>query len=459
MRALLLILLSLPASGVASEFQAALDAAREQFGFPGATAAYVLSDGSVGVAATGLADLEAGTPMTVHSRMLAGSIGKTFVAMTSLALAREGVLDLDAPVLDWLGDRPWYARLANHDTITLRHLLTHTSGLPDHVHLEDFVHEVARRWSEPGNPFPPDVLIGFILDQPPLFMPGQGWAYTDTGYILVGLVLEQATGRRYYDEIQQRFLQPLGLTSTGPADRRELPRLVPGYMAPNPFGFPTRTTTTEGVMTWHPGLEWTGGGLISHSLDLAHWGAALFGGGALSGDYVDALLDSVPVSPGNLAIRYGLGVAICATGPDGPVYGHGGWVPGYSSSLRHYVDHGVTIAFQINTDIGVLDDGANLMAEIEGRLLRAVLSTVRGNPGSCRSGVPRPGPGRAADPSCARFIALSPLKRGQHESHLRTTDPLRNTCTLGTQHPAMAVLGGSGHDPDLSRPVPAPAGR
>jgi len=96
-RALLFTLALLDAPIVTSDFQATLDAAQQGFGFPGATAACVLSDGTVDVAATGVADREAGTPMTKRPRMLAASIGKTFVAATALALDREGVLDLDAP--------------------------------------------------------------------------------------------------------------------------------------------------------------------------------------------------------------------------------------------------------------------------------------------------------------------------------------------------------------------------
>jgi D-alanyl-D-alanine carboxypeptidase len=200
-----LLVIALPhpavASALAGKFQAALDAYRMQHGFPGATAAYVLPDGTVGIAATGAADVEAGIPMAKQSRMLAASIGKTFVGATTIALAHEGVLDLDVPISRWLGDRPWFSSLPNHATITLRHLLTHSSGLPDHVHLQSFSAEVARRWRGNGNPFTPEQLIGFVLDLPPLFEAGKGWAYTDTGYILIGLVIEQLTGRSYYAEI------------------------------------------------------------------------------------------------------------------------------------------------------------------------------------------------------------------------------------------------------------------
>lgn len=359
---------------IAEDFQSALDAFHREYGFPGATAAFVLPDGTSGAAATGIADLEAGTPMTTQSRMLSASIGKTFVGAAAVALARDGVLDLDAPVSRWLGDRQWFARLPNHDTITLRHLLNHTAGLPDHVHLEPFAEEVSHRWREKGNPFPPEALTAFVLDMPPLFEAGTGWAYTDTGYILIGLVIEAATGRPCFDEITSRFLAPLNLTLTTPSDRRFLPGLASGYMAANnAFGLPPKTTMSDGVMLWNPSFEWTGGGLVSNSLDLARWGAALFGGKAMPGAYLDEILNSVPIRRDTADIRYGAGTAIYLAGPHGPVYGHGGWIPGYTSSLRHYPDHGVTIAFQINTDIGIADSKTAVVREMEIGLAKVVI--------------------------------------------------------------------------------------
>lgn len=363
-----------PAVGLTQAVQTVLDEAQHQYGFPGATAAYVLPDGTVGVVATGMADVEAKTPMTVQSRMLAASIGKTFVGATAIALAQEGMLDLDAPISRYVGDRPWFSRLPNHANITLHHLLTHSSGLPDHVHLASFATAVSRHWQEPGNPFPPTSLLEFVLDQPPLFAPGTAWAYSDTGYILAGLVIEAATGRHYYDDIQTRFLTPLGLTLTSPANRRWLPGLAAGYMAAdNPFGLPPKTTTADGVMAWHPGFEWTGGGLVSNARDLAVWGAALFGGQAMPGDYLDDLLQAVSVSPDSDDVQYGSGVGIYRSGPFGPVYGHGGWIPGYSSSLRYYADYDVAIGFQINTDIGIVDDTSPVMSDLEFRLAERLL--------------------------------------------------------------------------------------
>ncbi|TNF60638.1 MAG: hypothetical protein EP307_08250, partial [Rhodobacteraceae bacterium] len=88
-------------------------------------------------------------------------------------------------------------------------------------------------------------------------------------------------------------------------------------------------------------------------------------------------LDGVPVDPAATGILYGAGVAIHADTPRGPVWGHGGWIPGYVSSLRHYPDHGVTVAFQVNSDIGVTDDTNDLVPALEGALADLAIEAVR----------------------------------------------------------------------------------
>lgn len=336
---------------LSERFQAELTALQAELKFPGATAAYVLSDGATGLAATGLSDVESGQPMTVQSRMLAASIGKTFVAAEVLALAQERKLDLDDPASRWLGDRPWFFRLPTGPRITVRHLLNHTAGLPDHVYEEAFKKAFAKRWQDPGNPFPPEALVGFILDKEPLNAPGEAFHYSDTGYILLGLIIEKAAGRSFYEEVEQRFLEPLNLDQTAPSNRRELEGLAAGYTgADNPFGLPQKTTVAPGLMAWDPALEWTGGGFVSTPRDLARWAKALYEGKAMPGVYLDELFRAVPVVPGQ--VSYGAAVAIYAATPLGPKYGHGGSIPGYASSMRYYPAHRFAVAFQVNTDAG-----------------------------------------------------------------------------------------------------------
>jgi D-alanyl-D-alanine carboxypeptidase len=351
---------------------------QDRYGFPGATAAIALPDGAVVVAAVGLADVEAGRAMTFETPMLAASIGKTFVGATVLALESDGLLAQSDLLADHLGDRPWFANLPNAEAMTVGHLLHHQSGLPDHPHLSEFQAAAAVRIAEGGDAFTPEEVLGFVTDHAPLFEAGTAWTYSDTGYILLGLLIEDVTGRSYYDVVHEMFLGPLDLSLTIPSDRRDIPGLAVGYTIPgNPFGLPVRTADMEGLLVWDPSLEWTGGGLASTAHDLTLWGHLLFGGAAMEAPYLDRLLEGVPVSPDAPGILYGAGVAIYTETSRGPVYGHGGWIPAYVSSLRHYADHGVTVAFQINTDAGVVDDNTDLVPALEAALADLAIEALQ----------------------------------------------------------------------------------
>ncbi len=307
--------------------------------------------------------------------MLAASIGKTFVAATILSLESDGVLARDDLVSQHLKERSWFDQLPNGSAITVNDLLRHSSGLADHVNLPAFAAEMTDRASDDQDAMSPEQAIAFILGEEPLFPAGAGWAYSDTGYLLLGLVIEEATGQSYYDVVTQRLLAPLGLLATSPSNGRTFDGLAVGYtVKANPFGLPPRTMDANGSLIWDPAIEWTGGGLVSTSHDLAVWGHALFTEAALQAPYLSRLLDGVSVSPEAPSIFYGAGVAIYSETQHGPVYGHGGWIPGYVSSLRHYADSGVTIAFQINTDVGIVDDSTNLVPALEAALADLVIN-------------------------------------------------------------------------------------
>ncbi len=359
-----------------ADIQGTLDSICIANGFPGATCAFALQDGSVRTFASGLSDVEGNIPMTPESRMLAASIGKTFTGATALAVCREKGIELDDPISTWLSDRSWFDRLPNHEDITLKHLLTHTSGLPDHVKMEVFQNDLKLLMMDMQSPFQPESLLAYILDKDPLFEAGSDWHYTDTGYILLGLIIEEISGMDYYSLADSLFIRPLELTMTEPSDRRKLEGLAVGYIAEdNPFGLPHRTLDKEGVMLWHPGIEWTGGGFVSSSSDLARWGKALFEGKAMDGDYVGDLLDGYSLEGENIA--YGLGVGIYRGGDFGDTYGHGGWIPGYCSSLRYYPDHGIAVAFQVNTDIGITDSEEPVLENIEKALITSILKETK----------------------------------------------------------------------------------
>jgi len=356
--------------------RALLDSLRAADGFPGATAAVVMPDGTLHAMATGWADREDSIRMTPDTRMLSGSTGKSFAAAVVLALAQEGRLDLDAPLARWIGDRPWFDRLPNADALTLRHLLRHQSGLTDHIHDPDFAEAMQQKMEVEGADaaLAPEDLVPFVLDTEPLFPAGAGYHYSDTNYILAGLAVEAVTDSAYYDVLQRRLLDPLDLTLTAPADRRDPPTLAAGYIEGEaPFGLPPKVTR-DGALVYNPATEWTGGGLVTNPQDLARWAKALYAGEALPGDYLDDLLDAVPKDSTQQArfgpgVRYGLGVTIRST-ELGTAYGHRGWTPGYLSIFEYYPDHAIAVALQVNA-LGPYD-----LTDYAVRLARAARDAV-----------------------------------------------------------------------------------
>lgn len=226
-----------------SEFQ-------QRYGFPGATAAVALPDGEIVAAATRLADAEANPPMAPDTPMLAAGFGKSFVAATMLSQESDGVLSREDMVSEHLRSFDGFARFANHATMTVGDLSRHAAGLPDHVHPEAFRAGMAGRMGSGASAVTPQDAMAFDLDAEPLFDAGSGWAHTDILYLLLGLVIEDASGRTYDDLVAERFLDPLGLAGTHPSDTRTLRGLTAGYAdAGNPFGLPPVHGRPTGALT------------------------------------------------------------------------------------------------------------------------------------------------------------------------------------------------------------------
>ncbi|MGD8699727.1 MAG: serine hydrolase domain-containing protein, partial [Gemmatimonadales bacterium] len=262
-------------AAVRGALQATLEALHAGGRFPGATAAVKLPDGSTIALGVGYSDSTRRVRMVPTDRMLVGSTGKTFVAAVALQLVAEGALDLEAPVSDYLGDRDWFGRVPNANTITVRNLMNHTSGVMRYEFKEEFVTQLS---ADPSRRWEPADLLAYILDEPAAFAAGEGWEYSDTNYILLGMIVEGITGRDLYDEVRTRLLGPLGLVNTVPSDSREIPGLVQGYAgAGNPFTGSDEVIGEDGRFVINPQFEWAGGGFASTTADLAHWAAALYG--------------------------------------------------------------------------------------------------------------------------------------------------------------------------------------
>ncbi|HEV3471524.1 MAG TPA: serine hydrolase domain-containing protein [Pyrinomonadaceae bacterium] len=334
-------------AGLRQKLQERLDAFHAAGKFPGATLGVALADGTSFGLAAGLADRDSKTPMTPEALMLQGSVGKTYAAAVALQLVGEKKLALDDRIEKYLGREGWFARLPNARDITVRMLLNHTSGLVRYEFKEQFTRDLA---ADPDRVWKPEELIAYVLDTRPPFAAGAGWEYSDTNYIVLGMIVERVTGGRYYEEVRRRLLRPLGLARTVPSDGRRIPGLVQGYAGPdNPFGG-TDAMIVGGRFAINPQFEWTGGGMASTAEDLARWAAALYEGRAFDRSLMAEVLRGVPAPMLGPETHYGLGVIIRRT-PLGASYGHSGFFPGYVTEMVYFPDLRAALAVQVNTSV------------------------------------------------------------------------------------------------------------
>ena len=352
--------------------QAKLDEWHKSGSFPGATLGVVFANGESFGLAVGFSDRETKTLMRPNDRMLAGSVGKTFAAATALQLIKEGKIGLDDKIEKYLGREPWFSRLPNAKDITVRQLMNHTSGLVRYEFKDEFTKDLT---ANPQKTWKPAELVSYLLDEKPPFLAGQGWDYSDTNYIVLGMIIEKVTGRKFYDEANSRLLKPLKLNDTIPQDGPRLKGVVQGYAGPdNPFGGKD-AMIQNGKFTINPQFEWTGGGYVSTAPDLARWAKMIYEGKAFSPALLPQVLEGVSAPMLGRETRYGLGVIIRQTSA-GTSYGHSGFFPGYITDMMYFPDQKVAVAVQVNTSVG------RSLGKAPGRVLGEVMEVIKSHSGN-----------------------------------------------------------------------------
>lgn len=315
--------------------------------FPGAVAGAWFADGSTVSVGVGLADREQNLAMPDTALLHAGSAGKTFWAALVLQLVGEGRVGLDQPVSRYLASESWYPAVPNHETITVRMLLNHTSGLPEYG--GEFMGALIR---DPGRARTPLEAVQSVAGEKALFPAGSAYGYTDVNYQLLLLLAERVTGTSAYQEIQRRLLAPNNLSRVVPADRSVIPGLVQGYAGANSFmGFDA--VMEDGALLLHPGFEGGGGGFVTNPADLAKWIALFAEGKAFPASLLPDVRRGVPAGQKDVGkdALTGLGIDMVDT-PLGRAYGHGGFFPGYLTLVLWYPDAGVAVAIQVNSSAG-----------------------------------------------------------------------------------------------------------
>jgi D-alanyl-D-alanine carboxypeptidase len=319
-------------------------------GVPGAVLSYRAPRFALALA-SGLSDTEAGTPFRADALVRVASLGKTYVGALATVLSTEGRLDLDNvdgrhALSDYLPET--LGRIQYADRITLRQLLNHTSGIPDY-----FGEAIGPAWiahlldsHQRGVPVTEAEALELVYGAPADFEPGSAGNYCNTGYLLVGRVLDRVLGRSFMDEIHDRFLQPLALNDTyfEKHDSFDTSRLSHGYRDASPLG--------ESFSDWFDvdqGYGFANGGVVSTMEEVAAFFRAVPGGRQLPSD-IDALgfLQTMrPTDPDG----YGLGLRR----GNGCFY-HNGTFAGYTSLAFHCEDRDVTGALFINSSLPEHDE-------------------------------------------------------------------------------------------------------
>lgn len=282
--------------------------------------------------AAGLGRLSPRTPIRPTDRFRVGSITKTFVATVLLQLEAEGALGLDDPLEQWLP-----GLVPNGDAISIRQLLNHSSGIYSYTDDAGFSRDATR---DPQRAWSPRRIVAVATRHKPLFAPGEGWSYSNTNYILAGLVVRAVTGRGVADELRTRIFEPLGLGGTSfPAGS-----VISG---PHAHGYSWAAGKHRDVTSFNPSWAWTAGAIVSTADDLATFYGALLGGRLLAADGLKQLERTVSIE--SSTTRYGLGILRTRISC-GIVWGHNGQVTGYVANVYSSPDGRRSAVVLINTD-------------------------------------------------------------------------------------------------------------
>jgi CubicO group peptidase (beta-lactamase class C family) len=298
----------------------------------------------------GYADLAAKLPATADTIYDIASITKLFTAAAIMKLAQEGKVDLAGDLASLL---PEFPNAEQARRITIQHLLSHTSGLSDYeaAHTE--------YWLAGGKPVSAAFVLDYLASRPLEFQPGSQWSYSNTGFYLLGMIVERVSGRPYGEYVRDEIARPLGLAATAPCDEVfGSAAATRGYEYTESGLVPSRLIGAPNIVA--------DGGLCSSVADLARLPATLMRGDVVNAASLELMMARTTLSSG-VAIDYGLGVRRGML-EGHQLWGHTGGMNTYWSVLARYPDDDVTIVVLVNTD-GADEDALT----VAGNVARVVL--------------------------------------------------------------------------------------
>jgi len=290
----------------------------------------------------GFADLENDVAVTPAHVFRIGSITKQFTSAAIMQFVEKGRLSLDDTLGALLLNMP-----ASWRKVTLRQLLNHTSGIPSYT---DIGAKWQRRWRED---MLPDSLLAFTTADTMNFAPGAKWRYDNTGYVLLGMILDKVTGKPYPKYLEEQFFKPLGLTSTLYCYTQ--PIIKHRALGYNRVG--KQFVNAEYLSMTQP---YSAGALCSTVGDLVRWTRALHGGAIVNAaSFAQMTMPSGAAAPSH----YGFGLSVDSLSGH-PRVAHGGGIHGFQSMLAHYPKDSLTVAVLVNSPPAPVDLMATNLARI-----------------------------------------------------------------------------------------------
>ncbi len=338
----LIVRVAAPISGKADEIDHYITAQIQRLHIPGLSLAIVRDGRITRAQGYGFANLEQKTPAHRQTVYEIGSNTKQFTAAAIMMLVEEDKVHLDDPLTKYFPEAPQAWR-----GITIQHLLSHTSGIQNHVTVPHWLDVFRTNLAFETTP-PRDELLKMFFKLPLEFQPGETWAYDNTGYYLLGIVIEKASGKPYWQFVDQRIFKPLGMASTRSTD--------PQPVVPNrASGYEWKNNQFENRPVLLPAIAFSAGSILSTVEDMAKWDAALYTEKLLKKSSLDQIWTAAVTKDGlEPPFAYGFGWFIESYHGHRLVQ-HSGGTPGFSSAIYRFVDDKLTIIILTNHGDRIVD--------------------------------------------------------------------------------------------------------
>jgi len=365
----LLVGIVAPISSNADKIDDYITAQLRRLHIPGASLAIVRDGKIIKAQGYGLASLELKAPATKDTVYEIGSNTKQFTAAAIMMLVEQGKIQLDDAITKYFPEAPqaWSA-------ITIRHLLTHTSGIQNHVAVPHWLDVFRTNLAFETSPSR-DELLKMFFKLSLEFQPGESWAYDNTGYYLLGVIIEKASGKSYWQFVNERIFKPLGMNVTRSTDPKPI-------VQNRASGYEWKNDHFENRPVLLPTIAFSAGSLLSIVGDMAKWDAALYTEKLLKKSSLDQIWTAATMNDGgNLPFNYGFGWFIDSYHGHRLVQ-HSGGTPGFSSVIYRFIDDKLTVIVLTNHSDRILDQLAIDLAGICEPALKRSDSTPDPDPGT-----------------------------------------------------------------------------